>query len=168
MALKDLYETDLILQAPRSALLLRKPLTGLIHHSDLGSQYTSRALSEFAQQHKIRLSHSKTGCAYDNATLSALAGAATVIANDLDPRHLEILKAGALPRDRHRLHLRSGPLEDLVFKGNSLGAVLASRLLNFLSPAEIVDVLHRLYQWLEKDGKVFLLQVYGFFFRCWQ
>ena len=63
--------TELILQALEQALLMRKPPAGLIHHSDLGAQYTSQALQSMAQAHNITLSHGKTGCAYDNAVIES-------------------------------------------------------------------------------------------------
>lgn len=71
MALKDNMKTPLILEALNQALLLRSPSSGLIHHSDLGSQYTSYALHKMAQNHGIKLSHGKTGCAYDNAVMES-------------------------------------------------------------------------------------------------
>lgn len=71
MALKDNMKTPLILEALNQALLLRRPSAGLIHHSDLGSQYTSRDLYKAAQNYGIKLSHGKTGCAYDNAAMES-------------------------------------------------------------------------------------------------
>lgn len=54
-----------------AAVMLRKPPQGLIHHSDLGGQYTSHALHKKAQEYGIRLSHGKTGCSYDNAAMES-------------------------------------------------------------------------------------------------
>jgi transposase InsO family protein len=71
MTLKNTMKTSLILEALNQALLLRRPPEGLIHHSDLGSQYTSHALHKLAEKHGIRLSHGKTGSAYDNAVMES-------------------------------------------------------------------------------------------------
>ena len=71
MALSDHMRSSLILAALNQALLLRRPPSGLIHHSDMGSQYTSNNLYEIAQTHGIKLSHGKTGCAYDNAAMES-------------------------------------------------------------------------------------------------
>ena len=71
MALRDNMKTDLIIEALNQALLQRKPPSGLIHHSDLGSQYTSRDFYNKAKKHKIQLSYGKTGCAYDNAVMES-------------------------------------------------------------------------------------------------
>lgn len=70
MALKDTMKTSLILEALSQALLLRRPPWGLIHHSDLGSQYTSHELHKIAKKHGIKLSHGKTS-AYDNAVMES-------------------------------------------------------------------------------------------------
>ncbi|MBM6776403.1 IS3 family transposase [Collinsella tanakaei] len=40
---------------------------GAIFHSDRGSQYTSRALAEWAAAHDVRLSVGRTGSCHDNA-----------------------------------------------------------------------------------------------------
>ncbi|OJX03735.1 MAG: hypothetical protein BGO76_00220 [Caedibacter sp. 38-128] len=71
MALSDHMRSSLILAALNQPLLLRRPPSGLIHHSDMGSQYTSNNLYEIAQTHGIKLSHGKTGCAYDNAAMES-------------------------------------------------------------------------------------------------
>jgi len=71
MALKDNMKTSLILEALNQALLLRRTPFGLIHHSDLGSQYTSHDLHKLAKKHGIKLSHEKTGSAYDNAVMES-------------------------------------------------------------------------------------------------
>jgi putative transposase len=71
MALSDHMRSSLILAALNQAILLRKPSSGLIHHSDLGGQYVSHDLYEVAEEHGIKLSHGKTGCAYDNAAMES-------------------------------------------------------------------------------------------------
>ena len=71
MALQETMKTDLILEALQRALCHRKPSKGLIHHSDLGGQYTSKDLYKLSQIHGIRLSHGKTGVSYDNAVMES-------------------------------------------------------------------------------------------------
>ena len=58
---------DLVLNALKSALGRRKNLSGLIFHSDRGSQYAAHAVGELLQQHGIKQSMSKKGDCYDNA-----------------------------------------------------------------------------------------------------
>ncbi len=69
MALEETMRTDLIIKALNSAALQRKPLKGLIHHSDLGSQFTSFDFYNATKKHGIVLSHGKTGVSYDNAAM---------------------------------------------------------------------------------------------------
>lgn len=69
MALEKTMHTDLILKALTSALVLRKPRKGLIHHSDKGSQYTSIRLYQMAQHYGINLSYGN--CAFDNAVVES-------------------------------------------------------------------------------------------------
>lgn len=69
MALQETMKCDLVLQALTQALLYRKPPLGLIHHSDLGSQYTSFDLQKLAKQRGVTLSYGT--CAYDNAVMES-------------------------------------------------------------------------------------------------
>ena len=57
---------DLVLAALNMALLTRKP-TGVIHHSDQGSQYTSVEFGKRCAQMGVRPSMGSVGDAYDNA-----------------------------------------------------------------------------------------------------
>jgi len=58
---------DLVLSALRQALTHRRPTAGIIHHSDRGSQYTSRALKLLADNYGVQLSVGKVANAFDNA-----------------------------------------------------------------------------------------------------
>ncbi len=48
-----------------------RPPAGLIHHSDRGSQYTSRAYRALLAKHRLQASMSRTGNAYDNAPMES-------------------------------------------------------------------------------------------------
>ena len=67
-ALDRSLEDELTLAALRMALLERKPMPGLVHHSDRGVQYASGDYSNLLKDHKIRISMSRKGNPYDNAT----------------------------------------------------------------------------------------------------
>lgn len=69
MALHETMKNDLVLQVMTQALLNRRPPSGLIHHSDLGSQYTSFDLQKLAKHQGINLSYGT--CAYDNAVMES-------------------------------------------------------------------------------------------------
>lgn len=47
----------------------RKRSNGLILHSDQGSPYTSKAFTDFCEEHNLTQSMSKAGCPYDNAPM---------------------------------------------------------------------------------------------------
>jgi putative transposase len=66
-AVGDRLHRDLALAALRRALLTRRPLAGLIHHSDRGSQYCSIDYQAELQRHGILTSMSGKGNCYDNA-----------------------------------------------------------------------------------------------------
>ena len=57
----------LVIRALMMAINLRKPLPGLIHHSDRGSQYASDAYQALLKQHGMICSMSRKGNCWDNA-----------------------------------------------------------------------------------------------------
>ena len=57
----------LVIRALMMAINLRKPLPGLIHHSDRGSQYASHAYQALLKQHGMICSMSRKGNCWDNA-----------------------------------------------------------------------------------------------------
>ena len=61
-------EDDLTIAALRMALRKRPTPEGLTHHSDRGVQYASGDYTALLQQHGIRISMSRKGNPYDNAT----------------------------------------------------------------------------------------------------
>lgn len=67
-ALRRSLEAVLVLEALRKALRRRCPPPGLVHHSDRGVQYASRDYIQVLEQHGIRISMSRRGNVYDNAT----------------------------------------------------------------------------------------------------
>ena len=71
MILEETMKADLVIKALNSAISRRKPAKGLIHHSDLGGQYTSHEFYKIARKHGIKLSHGKTGVSYDNAPMES-------------------------------------------------------------------------------------------------
>jgi len=61
--------TDLAIRTVTAALNKEKPASGLILHTDRGSQFTSLAFRDFCKEHHIIQSMSKAGCPYDNAPM---------------------------------------------------------------------------------------------------
>ena len=67
-ALECSLEDELTLAALRMALRERPPASGLVHHSDRGVQYASGDYTGLLKEHQIRISMSRKGNPYDNAT----------------------------------------------------------------------------------------------------
>ena len=64
-------EDDLVLAALRMALSQRRPQAGLLHHSDRGSQYTSKEYQALLSAWGIQVSMSRKGDCYDNALMES-------------------------------------------------------------------------------------------------
>ena len=62
---------ELALKAVKNACLNAKNPTGIILHSDLGTQYTSDAFENYLLKNKIRHSYSRKGCPYVNACIES-------------------------------------------------------------------------------------------------
>jgi SAM-dependent methyltransferase len=98
------------------------------------------------------------GAAYGIASLPALEGGATVIANDIDGVHLEILKERAADHLKSRLSLKTGAFPDqLQMDGDSLGAVLVCRVMHFFDGDTIERSAAILFEWLKSGGKAFIV-----------
>jgi transposase InsO family protein len=65
-ALGRTLEAELALRALRMALDERRPGPGLVHHSDRGVQYASRAYTDLLQQHQAVISMSRKASPWDN------------------------------------------------------------------------------------------------------
>jgi putative transposase len=62
---------ELVVKALQMALLARKPAPGLLHHSDRGSQYASKAYQQLLKHHQLECSMSRRGNCYDNAPMES-------------------------------------------------------------------------------------------------
>src|SRR6202030_1277460 len=67
-ALDRHLEDDLAIAALEMAFLRRSPADGLTHHSDRGVQYASNDYTGLLKLHGVRISMSRSGNPYDNAT----------------------------------------------------------------------------------------------------
>jgi transposase InsO family protein len=67
-ALGRTLEAELALRALRMALEERRPGPGLVHHSDRGVQYASRAYTDLLTQHQAVISMSRKGNPWDNGS----------------------------------------------------------------------------------------------------
>lgn len=114
----------------------------------------SQAFVEFAAQAPGPVLD--VGAAYGNATIAALGTGARVVANDLDPRHLAVLKDRVPAAWLPRLATREGAFpDDLGFAPASLGAALLARVLHFLDGEALARGLAQLHGWLAPGGRVY-------------
>ena len=67
-------DEQLITFAAVMAVERRRPGTGLLHHSDRGSQYTSSGYQTLLKQYGIEISMSGKGDCYDNALMESFFG----------------------------------------------------------------------------------------------
>jgi len=70
-ALSPTMETTLVKEALERAQKERRPLPGLLHHSDRGSQYASRDFRRLLQSWRMQPSMSGPACCYDNAAMES-------------------------------------------------------------------------------------------------
>jgi SAM-dependent methyltransferase len=96
------------------------------------------------------------GPGFGVCTLPALATGATVIACDIEPRHLAALVAACSEAERRRLvplvvDFPDGP----YFADDSIGAAHAANLLNYLSGPNLVRAADLLFRMLRPGGRVF-------------
>ena len=66
-AIANHMRTSLVEDALRMAFVQRRPLRGLIFHTDRGSQYTSGDFARLARDNGVQLSVGRTGVCWDNA-----------------------------------------------------------------------------------------------------
>ena len=64
---RDTMPEDLVSEALRRALVVRRPPAGLVIHSDQGSQYTATRFKALVAQHGAQQRRSRRGNCYDNA-----------------------------------------------------------------------------------------------------
>jgi putative transposase len=67
-------KAQLVCDALTMAIWLRRPKAGLVHHSDRGSQYASKAFRELLKVHGIKGSMSRKGNCWDNSVVESFFG----------------------------------------------------------------------------------------------
>ena len=67
-------KAQLVCDALKMAIWQRRPKAGLIHHSDRGSQYASKAFRKLLRANGIKGSMSRKGDCWDNAVVESFFG----------------------------------------------------------------------------------------------
>jgi len=73
-AMSEHIDSDLVTSALKIAISQRKPQTGLLHHSDRGSQYASDNFQDLLEDNGIVCSMSRKGNCWDNACMESFFG----------------------------------------------------------------------------------------------
>lgn len=115
-------DEELVEHALELALARRRPKPGLLHHSDRGSQYTSRAYQSYLGQAEIVVSMSRKGNCWDNAPMESFFGTlkdecidATVYASHDDAR-LALFTYLEVYYNRIRRHSTLGYVSPLLYE----------------------------------------------------
>ena len=73
-AISERMTADIVVEALERAWRRGYVVENAIFHSDRGSQYTSRLLARWAEEHEVRLSVGRTGSCHDNAVAESFFG----------------------------------------------------------------------------------------------
>ena len=98
------------------------------------------------------------GAAYGFVAIEALKAGATLIANDLEPRHLNILYKNTPNECRSRLTLLPGEFPNAINLPNeSIAGCYISHMLGYLALDDLLIGFMKLYQWLKPGALLFIL-----------
>lgn len=73
-SMNESMDRRLVVDALRMAYQRRKPVRGLLHHSDRGSQYASEEYRSLLEEYGMRISMSRKGNCWDNAPMESFFG----------------------------------------------------------------------------------------------
>lgn len=121
-SMKERLSEDLVLDALAMATETRKPPTGLIHHSDRGSQYSAWTYRRFLERQGATCSMSRRGNCWDNAVMESFFHSLKVECVHLaryatrDEARLDIFDYIEVFYNRERLHSSLGYLSPAQFE----------------------------------------------------
>lgn len=101
------------------------------------------------------------GTGFGAASLAALNKGARVFCNDSEPKNLSVVQyyANQINADKNNLILLPGyfPNELNALNANTFNSILISRVLHFLSGPQIEIALSKLFNFLKKRGKLYII-----------
>jgi len=121
-AMADHMRSELISDALQMAIAQRRPVRGLLHHSDRGVQYASDAYRGLLAEHGIECSMSRRGNCYDNAVMESFFGTlkTELVYHECYATHAEartsIFEYIEVFYNRQRLHSTLGYLSPEAFE----------------------------------------------------
>lgn len=152
--MKGQTESDLNMPAPVSehlVMTLNGSGPATMYMDDYAKQFIQYAAEQTAPVLEL-------GAAYGFVTIAALKAGATVIANDIEPRHLQILY-NKTPEDCHeRLTLMPGAFpRDLNLPAQSIAGCYIARMLGYLDPSQLQLGFEALFACLKTNAKLFII-----------
>jgi putative transposase len=142
-ALNRSLRSTVALDALRQAIENRKPLPGLVHHSDRGVQYASHDYTEMLRNHGATCSMSRAGNPYDNARCESFLK--TLKQEEIDCREyrdvddLRHHSSAFIDEyyNRHRLHSALGYLSPEAFEATASKHASPAARMSFVRHEEI-------------------------------
>jgi ubiquinone/menaquinone biosynthesis C-methylase UbiE len=98
------------------------------------------------------------GCAYGDTVLKAGQKKVLIWANDIESKHLDVLKEKADQADfKNNITYRSGDFLTTDFPEGKFDKILIASVLHFMTPKEIETTLTKIRALLKPGGKVYIL-----------
>ena len=118
-------------------------------------EYTNQFIQYAAKQTDPVL---ELGAAFGYVTIAALKEGATVIANDLDPRHLDILYNQTPADCKSRLTLLPGAFpQDVNLPDQSIAGCYVAHMLGYLDPPTLQTGFEKIFRFLKEGAKFFII-----------
>lgn len=118
----------------------------------------SRLWIKYASENKLPCL--EIGAAYGQASIAALELGGTIIANDISPEHLIILRNRVDSSLHKRLFLNNSSFpEELELLNNSIGHVLFCRLGHFFTNETLIRCFNIIYECLALKGRLFYVGI---------
>lgn len=145
---------DLTMPAPTT-----KYLTKTLNNMGMVTSYIDKYSAQFiAYAGKQKSPVLELGAGYGPVTIAALNAGATVIANDLDPQHLQILYNQTPVKDRERLTLLPGKFPQILnLPDESISGCYIARMLGYLETYELQEGFKKLFACLKPNAKLFIV-----------
>jgi putative transposase len=115
-------DEELVAKAFHMALVRRRPKAGLLHHSDRGCQYTSRAYRQRLEQAGMVVSMSRKGNCWDNAAMESFFGSlkeecvGSTIYSSHEQARLSLFEYLEVYYNRQRRHSTLGYMSPLIYE----------------------------------------------------
>ena len=135
------------------------------------NQFGKMSLSENPQLRLARTMMDKSkpvleaGCAFGYTSRILLNDGFSVIANDLDQRHLDELASEVTNEDeKQRLKLLRNNIVDLDFADESLSGIVCFNVVHFLKGQQIREIFQRFHRWLAPNGLLVISAATPYFY----